>query len=99
MNELSPLPSPFVYATTNNHIMRTCWLPPPDTIEFMMLGDTKSLDIEQHDNRSLFRPMSGTAEGRWRDLAVPEEPRSSDKAKGANKAILWYNYHILVIFP
>jgi hypothetical protein len=63
-----------------------------------MSGDTKGLDIE-HDNGSLFQPMSGTVEGRWRDL---EEPRSSDEAKGANKAEqshFWYTSNFSLIFP
>ena len=65
-----------------------------DIIEFMMSGDTKGLDIKQHDDGSLFRPVSGTAEG-LSSLDTSEAlGRGKRKWKQTNKAEqyhFWYN--------
>jgi len=46
-----------------------------------MSGDTKGLDIEQHTNGSLFRPMSGAAVEGLSSLDASEEPEELGRGK------------------
>jgi hypothetical protein len=65
---------------------------PSDIIKFMMSGDTKGLDIKQHDDGSLFRPISGTAEGLSSlDEELGQGKRKQKQALKAEQYHFWYN--------